>query len=100
MKYTIPAVVVSALFALSPAHAGSCGGGDHAHNLEEMASKYFNRMDANGDEIITKAEFEASTMKNMVKSFAALQPNESGVVTKSDFIETFVKMHPVTKNEA
>jgi hypothetical protein len=100
MKYIIPAVVVSALFALSPAYAGSCGGGDHAHNLEEMASKYFNRMDANGDEIITKAEFEASTMKNMVKSFDALQPNESGVVTKSDFIETFVKMHPVTKNEA
>ena len=100
MKYIIPAVVVSALFALSPAYAGSCGGGDHAHNLEEMASKYFNRMDANGDEIITKEEFEASTMKNMVKSFDALQPNESGVVTKSDFIETFVKMHPVTKNEA
>jgi Ca2+-binding EF-hand superfamily protein len=100
MKYIIPAVVVSALFALSPAYAGSCGGGDHAHNLEEMASKYFNRMDANGDEIITKEEFEASTMTNMVKSFADLQPNESGVVTKSDFIETFVKMHPVTKNEA
>ena len=101
MKYIIPAVVVSALFALSPAYAGSCGGGgDHAHNLQEMASKYFNRMDANGDEIITKEEFEASTMTNMVKSFADLQPNESGVVTKSDFIETFVKMHPVTKNEA
>ena len=100
MKYIIPAVVVSAFFALSPAYAENCGGGDHAHNLEEMASKYFNRMDANGDEIITKAEFEASTMKNMVKSFDSLQPNESGVVTKSDFIETFVKMHPVTKNEA
>jgi Ca2+-binding EF-hand superfamily protein len=100
MKNIIPAVFVSTFFALSPAYAGSCGGGDHAHNLEEMASKYFNRMDANGDEIITKAEFEASTMKNMVKSFDSLQPNESGVVTKSDFIETFVKMHPVTKNEA
>ena len=100
MKYIIPAVVVSALFALSPAYAGSCGGGDHAHNLEEMASKYFNRMDANGDEIITKTEFEASTLAKMIKSFDSLEPNESGVVTKSDFIKTFVKMHPVTKNEA
>ena len=101
MKHIIPAVFVSAFFALSPAYAGSCGGGgDHAHNLQEMASKYFNRMDANGDKIITKAEFEASPMANMIKSFDALEPNESGVVTKSAFIETFVKMHPVTRNEA
>ena len=100
MKYIIPAVVVSAFFALSPAYAENCGGGDHAHNLHEMASKYFNRMDANGDEIITKTEFEASTMANMIKSFDALEPNESGVVTKSAFIETFIKMHPVTTNEA
>ena len=100
MKYIIPAVVVSTFFALSPAYAGNCGGGDHAHNLQEMASKYFNRMDANGDEIITKTEFEASTMANMIKSFDALEPNESGVVTKSAFIETFMKMHPVTTNEA
>ena len=100
MKYIISAIFVSVLFAIPPAYAGSCDGGGHAHNLQEMASKYFNQMDVNGDEIITKAEFEASTMTNMVKSFAALQPNESGVVTKSDFIETFVKMHPVKKNEA
>jgi len=100
MKHIIPAVFVSALFALSPAYAGSCDGGDHAHNLQEMASKYFNQMDADGNEIITKAEFEASPMANMIKSFDALEPNESGVVTKSAFIETFVKMHPVTKDEA
>ena len=100
MKHIIPAVFVSAFFAISPAYAGSCGGGDHGHNPQEMASKYFNQMDANGDEIITKAEFEASNMAKMIKSFDALEPNESGVVTKSAFIETFVKMHPVTKNEA
>jgi hypothetical protein len=100
MKYIILAVVVSMFFALSPAYAENCGGGDHAHNLKEMASKYFNRMDANGDETITKTEFEASTMANMIKSFDALEPNESGVVTKSAFIETFMKMHPVTTNEA
>lgn len=100
MKYIIPAVFVFAFFAISPAYAGSCGGGDHGHNPQEMASKYFNQMDANGDEMITKAEFEASNMAKMIKSFDALEPNESGVVTKSAFIETFVKMHPVTKNEA
>ena len=100
MKHIIHAVFVSALFAISPAYAGSCGGGEHGHNPQELASKYFNQMDANGDEIITKAEFEASNMAKMIKSFDALEPNESGVVTKSAFIETFVKMHPVTKNEA
>ena len=100
MKHIIPAVFVSALFALSPAYAGSCDGGDHARNLQEMAIKYFNRMDADGDEVITKAEFEASPMADMIKSYDALEPNEGGVVTKSAFIETFVRMHPVTKNEA
>jgi hypothetical protein len=100
MKHIIPAVIVSVLFALSPAYAGSCNGGDHAHNLQEMASKYFNQMDADGDEIITKAEFEASPMAKMIKSFDDLEPNESGEVTKSAFIENMVKMHPETKNEA
>ena len=48
MKYIISAVIASVLLALSPAYAGGCGKGDHAHNLQEMASKYFNQMDANG----------------------------------------------------
>ena len=100
MKHIIPAVIVSVLFALSPAYAGNCGGGDHAYNLQEMASKYFNQMDVNGDEIITKAEFESSPMAKMIKSFDDLKPDESGEVTKNAFIETMVKMHPETKNEA
>ena len=100
MKHIIPAVIVSALFALSPAYAGNCGGGNHAHNIQEMASKYFNQMDANGDEIVTKAEFEASPMAQMITSFDALGPNERGEITRDAFIETMVKMHPETKNEA
>ena len=100
MKQIIPAVIVSVLFALSPAYAGNCGGGNHAHNIQEMASNYFNQMDANSDEIITKAEFEASPMAKMIKSFDDLEPNKSGEVTKSAFIETMVKIHPETKNEA
>jgi hypothetical protein len=39
MKNIIPVAFVSAFFALSPAHAGRCGGGEHAHKPEEMASK-------------------------------------------------------------
>ena len=100
MKHFIPAVIVSVLFAFPPAYAGNCGGGDHAHNIQEMATKYFNQMDANSDEIVTKAEFEASPIAKMIKSFEYLEPNESGEVTKSAFIETMVKMHPQTNNEA
>jgi hypothetical protein len=99
MKYVMSAAFVSAFFSLSPAHAGNCDGGTHAHNPQEMASKYFDQMYATGDETVTKAEFEASPMAKAVKSFDALQPNESGVVTKNTFIENFVKTHPVPKNE-
>ena len=99
MKCVIPALVVSVFFFLSPAQAGSCGEGDHTHNPQEMASKYFDQMDANGDDIVTKSEFEASPMAKAVKSFDALQPDESGVVKKNTFIEYFVKTHPVSKNE-
>ena len=99
MKYTIPAVIASVLFTLSPTYAGSCGKGDHAHSLQEMASKYFEKMDANGDEIVTKAEFEASPVAKMIKSFDALEPNDSGEVTKSAFIQIMVKIHPEIRNE-
>ena len=100
MKYIIPAAFVIGLFSLSPAHAGGCGKGYHAHSPQEMASKYFNQMDANGDEIVTKAEFEASPVAKMIKSFDALEPNDSGEVTKSAFIQIMVKMHPETRYEA
>ena len=100
MKYAIPAAIASVLFSLSPAYAGGCGKGDHAHSLQEMASKYFNQMDLNGDEIVTKAEFEASPVAKMIKSFDALEPNDIGEVTKSAFIQIMVKMHPEIKNEA
>ena len=100
MKYILPAVIVSVLFALSPAYAGSCNGGNHAHNFQEMVSQYFSQMDANGDEIITREEFEASPMAKMINLFDDLEPNESGEVTKSAFVETFIKMHSETKNEA
>ena len=99
MKCVIPALVVSVFCFLSPAQAGSCGEGDHTHNPQEMASKYFDQMDANGDDIVTKTEFDASPMAKAVKSFDALQPDESGIVTKKTFIETFVKTHPAPKNE-
>ena len=73
----------SAAFVISPAHAGSCSGGAHAHSPQKMASKYFDQMDANGDDIVTKEEFEASPMAKVVKSFGALQPDKNGVVKKT-----------------
>ena len=64
MKYIVPTIIASVLFVLSPAYAGSCGKGNHVHNLQEMASKYFSQMDANGDEIVTKEEFEARNLRS------------------------------------
>ena len=32
MKYTILAALMTALIGFAPAHAGSCGGGNHAHS--------------------------------------------------------------------
>ena len=99
MKYTILAGLMTALVGFAPAHAGSCGGGNHVHSPQEMATKYFDQIDVNSDEIITKAEFEASSMATMIKSFDVLRPDENGRVGKSDFIEAFVKAHPAPKNE-
>ena len=99
MKYTILAVLMTALIGFAPAHAGSCGGGNHVHSPQEMATKYFDQIDLNSDEIITKAEFEASSMAKMIESFDVLRPDENGRVAKSDFIEAFVKAHAAPKNE-
>ena len=99
MKYTILAALMTALIGFAPAHAGSCGGGNHAHSPLEMATKYFDQIDVNSDEIITRAEFEASSMAKMIKSFDVLRPDENGRVAKSDFIEAFVKAHAAPKNE-
>ena len=100
MKILASAVLVTVLFLAPAAMAGSCGGAAHTHSPKEMANHYFDKMDLNGDKVVTKEEFEKSKMQKMVKSFDALEPNESGVVTKSAFIQTMVKMHPETKNEA
>ena len=99
MKYTILAVLMTAFTGFAPAQAGSCGGGNHVHSPQEMATKYFDQIDVNSDEIITRAEFEASSMAKIIKSFDVLQPDEKGLVTKPDFIEAFVKAHPAPRNE-
>ena len=83
-----------------PALAGGCGTGEHAHNPQEMAIKYFGQMDTNGDEVVTKDEFAVSPFAKMLKSFDVLQPNENGVVEKKKFIENFVKTHSAPKTEA
>jgi hypothetical protein len=57
-------------------------------------------MDTDSDQIVTKAEFEASAMTNMVKSFDVLGPDENDEVTKSTFIKIFMQAHPAHKTEA
>ncbi len=84
----------------TPVLANGCGTGDHAHNLHEMAVKYFSQMDTNGDAIVTKKEFAASPFSKMLGSFDVLQPNDAGVVEKKAFIESFVKTHSHPKTEA
>ena len=100
MRFTIPACLLAVVFGLSPAYAGSCGGSDHVHSPQAMAEKYFDQMDTNSDEIVTKAEFEASAIIKMVKSFDVLGPDENGEVTKPAFIKTFMEAHPAHKTEA
>tara|TARA_B100000676_G_scaffold106176_1_gene106081 strand:- start:1010 stop:1309 length:300 start_codon:yes stop_codon:yes gene_type:complete len=90
----------AALLIVTPALANGCGKGGHAHDLHEMAIKYFGQMDTNGDDVVTKEEFEAFPFSKMLKSFGVLQPNEDGVVEKKSFIETFVKKHSHPKTEA
>ena len=99
MKRLLISTVASAFLAAS-AQAGSCGGAAQADNPKEMAVKYFKQMDTNGDDVITKLEFDASSMAKMVKSFDVLNPNERGEVEKKHFIESFVKAHSKPKDEA
>ena len=99
MKILITATVIASALLIMPVSAGSCGEGNHAHLSKEMATKYFEQMDLNGDLSITKAEFENSPMAKMVKSFDLLQPNKSGLVEKDVFIKTFLEAHATPGKE-
>ena len=76
MKFTQAAtltviVLVTAIISGS-AYAMSCGGTGHTHSAQEMAEKYFVQMDANGDELVSEAEFKTSAMTKFVKNFGTL----------------------------
>lgn len=83
-----------ALIFMSPAQAGNPGDGAHSFDAREIAAKYFDQMDANGDEIVTEIEFEASPLVEIVSSFEALMPDENRKISKRIFIKNFVKAHP------
>jgi len=100
MKSIFGSCLLAVVFGLSPAYAGSCGGSNYVHSPQAMAGKYFDQMDTNSDEIVTKAEFQASAMTKLVKSFDVLGPDENGEVTRRAFIKTFMKAHPSHKTEA
>lgn len=99
MKVFITATFLASTMIVSSALAGGCGDGNHAQLTGAMAAKYFEQMDLNGDQSVTKAEFEKSPMAKMVKSFNSLGPNENGLVEKDAFIETFLKAHAASKKE-
>jgi hypothetical protein len=92
-------VLVTALISGS-AYAMSCGGTTHTHSAQRMAEKYFSQMDANGDELVSEAEFKASAMTKFVQSFVALKPNAAGFVEKKAFLKMFVEAHSTDKPEA
>jgi hypothetical protein len=100
MRVTLPAWLLAAAFGLSPAYAGSCVGSNQVHSPQAMAEKYFDQMDANRDTIVTKAEFEASEMASMIKSFDVLGPDENGEVRKPAFIKSFMEAHAAHRTEA
>jgi hypothetical protein len=100
MKYVLTAALLASVISAAPAYASGCVGGDHVHSAQDIAAKHFDQMDANGDEIVTKQEFENSPMAKSLKSFEVLKPNETGVVTKGAFIESFIKAHPQMQKEA
>ena len=100
MKIIAPAVLALSLISAPSAMAGGCNGAVHKHSPEEMANFYFDKMDLNGDNIVTKGEFEKSSMKNLVKSFDALAPDDSGTVNRDSFIRSFIQAHSEPKPKA
>ena len=85
-------VILAAVFS-SSAYAASCGGAANVHSAHEIAEKYFSMMDANGDELVSEAEFNVSEMTSYVQSFEALKPNTRGFVEKGLFVKMFVEAH-------
>ena len=89
----LSSIVIFAAVVSGSAYAGSCSGAAHAHSAQEMAEKYFSMMDANGDALVSEAEFNGSAMTRYVKSFEALKPNTQGFVEKGSFVKMFVEAH-------
>jgi hypothetical protein len=100
MKPLLAASFLAFSVAISPIQAGSYVVADNVPSPKETAIKYFEQMDQNGDGAITKAEFEKSTVAKMIKLFSALQPDDNGLVKKSEFIENFIKAHSKPKFES
>ena len=93
MKFLSPAVLAMFLIAAPSVMAAGYDGASHNHSPEKMAIFYFDKMDLNEDKIVTKEEFEKSSMKKMVKSFDALEPDGTGILKRNSFIKNFIKAH-------
>tara|TARA_A100001037_G_C15142381_1_gene634453 strand:- start:15 stop:317 length:303 start_codon:yes stop_codon:yes gene_type:complete len=93
MMRLVALVCAAVIISLSPVYAGSGVGINHTFEPDEMASKIFKKMDTNNDNLVTKEEFKASPVVEMIKSFEILGPNEKGVVEKEAFIKAFITSH-------
>ena len=97
---TLTVIVLVTAIISGSAYAMSCGGTGHTHSAQEMAEKYFVQMDANGDELVSEAEFKTSAMTKFVKNFGTLKPNADGYIEKKAFLKMFVEAHSSDKPEA
>jgi Ca2+-binding EF-hand superfamily protein len=80
----------------------SCGDGYNFPSLSEMRQKMFDRMDQDGDGLISKTEFQTAAEKRSQKTgqtmdvdqvFAAIDTNQDGSIDKSENDAALEQMH-------
>lgn len=81
---------------------GGCGSGCDSQYINELRQKIFDRMDQDGDGLISKSEFQAAADKraqktgqtiDVDKAFAAIDTNQDGSIDKSENDAALQQMH-------
>ena len=82
---------------------GSCGGGYNFPSLSEMRQNMFDRMDQDGNGLISKTEFQTAAAERAKKTgqamdvdklFAAIDTNQDGSIDKSENDAAMENMKP------
>ena len=95
MKNLTAALVFTSVLAFSPSlYAGSCGGGDHTHSVQEKAMSIFDKADNNNDGFINTGEFSAAKLSKYGSTFANLDLNKDKQISKEEYMEVFNRHHP------